>query len=98
MIASCEVFSPELVTQRIERETLPGDETADGEQTAPGEETAPVEESAPGEKTVPGKETAPGEETAKKNERLRILNCRFQIHSNRVHTIFQKLVQEKVWL
>ena len=60
VIASGEVFPPDLLTPPIERATAPAAKTALEEETA-REETAP-EETAPEEETALEEETAPGEQ------------------------------------
>ena len=68
VIASGEVFPPELITPPIKRATAPGEEIAPEEETDPGEETAREEETAPKEETALEEETAREEETATEEE------------------------------
>ena len=68
VIASCEVFSPELLTPPMKRATAPGEEITPGEETGPGEETAREEETGPEEETAREEETAPEEEIALEEE------------------------------
>ena len=68
VIASGEVFPPQLVTPPIKGATAPREQIALEEATAPEEETGPGEKTAPEEETAREDETSREEETAREKE------------------------------